>query len=117
MGEIANSLINGEFDFHTGEYLGKPVGHPRTLDRSLSWEKRSFTKTNQERGVRNWLSKNSVTDALVQSLAVKKWAADKGIELSENKSITDLCVEVQKDFRGFCEWFKVNEKYYLLNGK
>ena len=26
MGEIADSLINGEFDFITGEYIGEAVG-------------------------------------------------------------------------------------------
>ena len=30
MGEIADSLISGEFDFITGEYLGEAVGYPRT---------------------------------------------------------------------------------------
>jgi hypothetical protein len=30
MGEIADSLINGEFDCVTGEYLGEEVGYPRT---------------------------------------------------------------------------------------
>ncbi len=30
MGEIADSLINGEFDYISGEYLGKPIGYPRT---------------------------------------------------------------------------------------
>lgn len=30
MGEIADSLINGEFDFITGEYLGEAVGFSRT---------------------------------------------------------------------------------------
>lgn len=40
MGEIADSLINGEFDFYTGEYIGRPTGIPRTLNGSLPWEKR-----------------------------------------------------------------------------
>ena len=30
MGEIADSMINGEFDFITGEYIGEAVGYPRT---------------------------------------------------------------------------------------
>lgn len=30
MGEIAESLISGEFDCITGEYLGEAVGYPRT---------------------------------------------------------------------------------------
>ena len=29
MGEIADSLISGEFDFITGEYIGEAVGFPR----------------------------------------------------------------------------------------
>lgn len=33
MGEIAESLINGEFDSLTGEYIGPPVGYPRTLSK------------------------------------------------------------------------------------
>lgn len=30
MGEIADSIINGEFDYISGEYLGDGVGYPRT---------------------------------------------------------------------------------------
>ena len=29
MGEIADSIINGEFDQYTGEYIGEPCGYPR----------------------------------------------------------------------------------------
>lgn len=36
MGEIAESLINGEFDYITGEYLGEAVGYPRTHTNSRS---------------------------------------------------------------------------------
>lgn len=32
MGEIADSLINGEFDYITGEYIGDPCGYPRTYE-------------------------------------------------------------------------------------
>ena len=31
MGYIAESLINGEFDMFTGEYIGESVGYPRTV--------------------------------------------------------------------------------------
>ena len=43
MGEIADSLINGEFDMYTGEYIGEPCGYPRTMSNSehtLSKKKR-----------------------------------------------------------------------------
>lgn len=32
MAEIADGLINGEFDCVTGEYLGEPTGFPRTTE-------------------------------------------------------------------------------------
>lgn len=30
MGEIADSIISGEFDYINGEYIGEQVGYPRT---------------------------------------------------------------------------------------
>ena len=32
MGEIADGLIDGEFDYITGEYIGGPVGYPRRIN-------------------------------------------------------------------------------------
>ena len=32
MGEIADSLLDGEYDYQTGEYIGEGVGFPRTLN-------------------------------------------------------------------------------------
>jgi len=34
MGDIADSMIDGEFDYITGEYIGKPCGYPRTFEGS-----------------------------------------------------------------------------------
>ncbi len=31
MGDIADSLVDGEFDFLTGEYIGPGLGYPRTM--------------------------------------------------------------------------------------
>lgn len=39
MGDIADDMINGDFDFYTGEYIGEGHGIPRTHDKSLPWEK------------------------------------------------------------------------------
>ena len=30
MGEVADCIINGEFDYINGEYIGEAVGYPRT---------------------------------------------------------------------------------------
>jgi hypothetical protein len=39
MGEIADMMLDGTLDAHTGEYIGDPCGYPRTLDRYLPWER------------------------------------------------------------------------------
>ena len=44
MGEIADSLISGEFDCITGEYLGDAVGYPRTYVREAHGYVPSFGK-------------------------------------------------------------------------
>ena len=44
MGEIAASLISGEFDCITGEYLGDAVGYPRTYVREAHGYVPSFGK-------------------------------------------------------------------------
>lgn len=44
MGEIADSLISGEFDCITGEYLGDAVGYPRTYVREARGYVPSFGK-------------------------------------------------------------------------
>lgn len=48
MGEIADAMINGEFDYETGEYLGPAVGYPR---------KARYIQGNPSSGVNNWLRK------------------------------------------------------------
>lgn len=44
MGDIADGLLDGQFDFYTGEYLGQGCGYPRTFDRSLPWERARSNK-------------------------------------------------------------------------
>lgn len=37
MGDISESMIDGEFDYITGEYIGPGVGYPRTFEREHKW--------------------------------------------------------------------------------
>jgi hypothetical protein len=41
MGDIADSLIDGEFDYITGEYIGEPCGYPRTYSNNTQ---RTYSK-------------------------------------------------------------------------
>lgn len=45
MGEIAEGLINGDFDEETGEYIGRGQGFPRSLQREQR-EQKSFETLN-----------------------------------------------------------------------
>lgn len=56
MGEIADMMLDGTLDEHTGEYIGKPCGYPRTLQR----------KDNPVYGVTSYLSKKGISDASKQ---------------------------------------------------
>lgn len=57
MGEIAEGLINSDFDFFTGEYIGRGGGFPRSY-RGNVWERRRNSpnyKKNPRRGVMNYI--------------------------------------------------------------
>lgn len=43
MGEIADMIIDGTLDMYTGEYLGDPVGYPRTKKKKY-FKKKKKTK-------------------------------------------------------------------------
>jgi hypothetical protein len=102
MGEISDSLINGEFDFHTGEYIGRPVGYPRTLDGSLPWEKRRPQQPTN--GVMNYLMKKGVRQHQVEEI-LRKYAEHKVWDISGKKFIRKCSAKIQLDWNGFCNWY------------
>ena len=59
MGDIADGILNGDFDEETGEYIGEGMGFPRSPQRekrdSEILSPRDIFKA--EYGVFNWLKK------------------------------------------------------------
>lgn len=112
MGEISDGLINGDFDFYTGEYLGRGYGVPRTKNKSLDWE----------RNGKSYKSKNSSPKEAayngVKKYITQKWDGRKYIPSvrsliyeyvgESNFDTKQKCLEIQKDFGKFCKW--VNNK-------
>lgn len=108
MGEIADSLINGDFDFYTGEYIGRGYGIPRTKNKSLPWEKR--------KGSRVGIVKDTKESAYngIKKYITQKWSGRKYIPSvrsliyeytgESNFDIKQRCLEIQKDFGKFCQW-------------
>lgn len=99
MGEIADSLINGEFDFITGEYIGKPCGYPRTKDKSLDWE---HGHNGHVQGVVKWLAKNGYETKEAQIKVIRGFF-DRN---TANDSKNTLCAEISQDFGKFIQYVK-----------
>lgn len=69
MGEIADNLINGDFDFYTGEYIGHGKGFPRSRygnplqtrkSKDLSWQK--VTNYMSSKGIKHHLHSQILKD-------------------------------------------------------
>lgn len=115
MGEIADGLINGDFDFYTGEYLGRGYGIPRTRNKSLPWEGKELHK----KASNIITSKESAYNG-IKKYIVQRWngRADTpnvrniiGEFIGEhNFDLKHKCVEVQKDFGAFVKFINTKLK-------
>lgn len=106
MGDIAEGLINGDFDFFTGEYIGRGGGFPRTLDGSLPWEQNQRNPhTNR---VMAYLMKKGVRQHEVEKI-FRKYAAIKGFEIVGKHYIRKCSIKIQEDWNGFCNWYAQNK--------
>lgn len=101
MGEMADAMIDGEMDFFTGEYIGRGVGYPRTLDRSLPWERKA---PNAKFGVTNWLNQQGITDKNDQMKVIRKFFP----ENTENISKEQLCLRISQTFNEFKNFVKTS---------
>jgi len=97
MGEIAEGLINGDFDFYTGEYLGSGKGFPRSKygnplqtrkSEDLSWKKVTGFMNNA--GIKQHLHPQVLKDY--------------GCNYSGKKPLRNACFEVLKNFEKFKEF-------------
>ncbi len=113
MGDIADGLINGDFDFYTGEYMGRGYGVPRTRNKSLPWEKRRG-----DGKAKNFLdSKESAYNGVKRYIGLK-WGGRKDIPSvrsvvyeytgESNFDLKQKCLEIQNDFKKFVQW--INKK-------
>jgi len=116
MGDIADGLINGDFDFYTGEYLGRGYGIPRTGNRSLPWERKNKKKEPIDFST-NELAYKGIVNYIEQKWSGKAYRPTVRAIVSEyvgeeNINLKKKCLEIQKDFGKFCKW--VNNK--IKNG-
>lgn len=110
MGEIADGLINGDFDFYTGEYLGRGHGISRTGNRSLPWERRKSRiakakdpKESAYNGVKKYISMR--WDGRKNIPAIRELIYE--FTGGSNFDIKERCIEIQKDFGSFVKFINM----------
>lgn len=113
MGEIADMLLDGTLDFYTGEYIGRSIGMPRTLNHSLPWERQR-----KKRESKCFTTSKDVAYSGIRNYIAIKWSGRKNIPSVRSviyeytgESNFDLklkCLEIQKDFRPFAKF--INKK-------
>lgn len=111
MGEIADGLINGDFDFYTGEYLGPGGGFPRTGNRSLPHERkfgmRKITGDPKEaayNGVVKYINQkwSGRKDTPSVRSIIYEYTGEKNIDIKQR------CLSIQQEWGKFVQW--VNQK-------
>lgn len=105
MGEIAQSLLDGEFDYITGEYIGPGVGHPRTMTEGKEinpiHKNKNIVAMNS---VGVYLQNNKITNRKEKREIVKQFSEE--FLMLEYKLIgfDRCCSEILKCFAQFKEW-------------
>lgn len=112
MGEIADSIIDGEMCQSCGEWLGEATGYPRYCS-SCKPNKTKSGKlgkasdgTKAINGVYNYLNKFCKTQAHKSKL-VSEYSDT--IFDHEEMDLEVTCLKIQEDFPSFVKWVKENK--------
>lgn len=107
MGDMAEAILNGDFDEQTGEWLGEGMGYPRSLRDKVRFKKNDDTgiKTlNAAIGVSHYLRPYS---RKVKREIVKLYCEKLNINY-EQVGFDKACEEIQKNFPKFCTFVNTN---------
>ena len=99
MGEIAESLINGEFDYETGEYIGEPCGYPRRYGRKKNYN-------NYRSGITKYLRRSGIEDKNHFKVLKKFCMEILKVEVTANSSKDALQLHASVNFSKFSQWLK-----------
>jgi hypothetical protein len=91
MGDMADAIINGDFDEVTGEYLGNGQGFPRTLAKN--------NKPNAEYGVRKYLIQKGFAESEHDWLIISY-----GGEKFKIADLKVICKKIQSNFGQFINY-------------
>jgi len=97
MGEIAEGILNGDFDEQTGEYICRGHGYPRTLEvrnKSIGNTNTAINFLVSQRG-------NTQDDAIA---IIIEYGKTLGIT-SKNKPVTKACKKINTNWKVFKNWY------------
>lgn len=110
MGDIADGILNGDFDEITGEYIGPGKGIPRTLQKS-GYNK----KSSKYGGIVHFLKLNGKSVSQANKVIAnyghnilnmkKQLAGEKNNFAETMEYLYSVTYKIQKDFNSFREWF------------
>lgn len=106
MGEIADMMIDGTLDMHTGEYLGKGPGYPRTRDKSLPWERNRKKMSNVNRskkGVNNFFTIIRLEGEEARNEVIERFLAEFPPPVKKDKY-----VHIQDNWKAFKKFVNKN---------
>jgi len=109
VGEIAESLINGEFDYISGEYMGKPVGYPRTRERMGVKQTINFrNRAAMFNGVATFLDTKGYVGKKLRRPILEAYALHNELPDAVNISNHIIAEHIQANWRDFLYWFNTN---------
>lgn len=121
MGDIADGILDGDFDEETGEYIGPGMGFPRSLAREQREKQQMYanyntknttptTGPNAVNGVFKFLKGQKLEQEEIDNIIIKYNNEEIGISKEVENIKEETCNQIQKDFGKFVKWFKKTYK-------
>lgn len=105
MGEIAEMMLDGTLDQYTGEYIGEPVGYPRSKHGNIQ------PKKSEDLSWRKVV--NYITSCNIKPHKHPEVLKSYGCRYTGRHPLRNACFEVLRDF----EKFKLFVRNYALDHK
>lgn len=103
MGDIAEQHILDEM-FYGRDSTGQNI-YRKNGSINRPWSQRSGAKRKDAvKGVINLMSHKGIVNENIQRALLSKYADEHNIPRHQNKWITSVCVEIQKQFETFVKW-------------
>lgn len=113
MGDIADGILNGDFDEYTGEYIGPGQGFPRSLSYHAGGNKnikrlgQRSDMSKEVYGIANFLFMMGIKNWQNTILKYNREERNNEIETSNNNRIATM---IQSDFGKFRSWALKNKE-------